>query len=259
MENQFISLQGLSDKLGQQIQSLYDGQSKKEQLESMVENARDLYERLVVLRHKAYEQELEVRAISFELDIPEEESFSNVTEEESAGHRQVSLMDIIEEMKTEETIEEETIEDNPFTLEHGNPVALHEEEEMREEQDLEVIELEIPQEIQEEIRNEEATPIYSLNDLIGQQQNATTVFTQLGKAPIDDLKKAITLNQQFQFTRELFDGDTEQYLITINELNTLDSHRVEDKVQELIRKRGWAVDSIAFIELRELIQRRHGV
>jgi hypothetical protein len=254
MENQFISLQGLADKLAQQIHSLYDGQSKKDQLESMVENARDLYERLVVLRHKAYEQELEVRAISFELETPALETNVEPTEEDSSGHRQVSLMDIIEEMKTEETAEETS-----FSFEQFSASSEPEEQEVEEETNLEIIELDIPQEIKDEVAREEATPIYSLNDMIGQQQQSTPVFAQLGKTPIDDLKKAITLNQQFQFTRELFDGDTEQYLITISELNALDTEKVEDKVQDLIRKRGWQVDSIAFIELRELIQRRHGL
>jgi hypothetical protein len=254
MENQFISLQGLADKLAQQIHSLYDGQSKKDQLESMVENARDLYERLVVLRHKAYEQELEVRAISFELEAPSMETNIAPMEEDNAGHRQVSLMDIIEEMKTEESTEETSLSFSPFSADLASEV-----QEVEEEDNLEVIELDIPQEIKDEVAREEATPIYSLNDLIGQQQQPNTVFAQLGKSPIDDLKKAITLNQQFQFTRELFDGDTEQYLITISELNALDTEKVEDKVQDLIRKRGWMVDSIAFIELRELIQRRHGV
>lgn len=258
MENQFISLQGLADKLAQQIHSLYDGQSKKDQLESMVENARDLYERLVVLRHKAYEQELEVRAISFELEAPSMETNIAPMEEDNAGHRQVSLMDIIEEMKTEETTEE-TNEETSFSFSSFSADLASEVQEVEEEDNLEVIELDIPQEIKDEVAREEATPIYSLNDLIGQQQQPNTVFAQLGKSPIDDLKKAITLNQQFQFTRELFDGDTEQYLITISELNALDTGKVEDKVQDLIRKRGWMVDSIAFIELRELIQRRHGV
>jgi hypothetical protein len=48
MENQFISLQGLADKIAQQVNQIYDGQYKKDHLEALVNNARDLYERLVV-------------------------------------------------------------------------------------------------------------------------------------------------------------------------------------------------------------------
>ena len=97
MENQFISLQGLADKIAHQVHQLYDGQSRKDQLEDMVTNARDLYERLVVLRQKAYEQESITKM---------EETISNMdisfeipsTEESVLAARQVSLIDIIEEI-----------------------------------------------------------------------------------------------------------------------------------------------------------------
>jgi hypothetical protein len=232
MENQFISLQGLADKIAHQVHQLYDGQSRKDQLEDMVTNARDLYERLVVLRHKAYEQESITKM---------EETISNMdisfeipsTEESVLAARQVSLIDIIEEIEINTDIEPE----------------------------LPVFELEVIEEEEEDVMEsaQDEQPIYSLNDIIAQQQVTPNVVSQLGKSSVDDLKKAITMNQRFQFARELFGGDTEQYEITIGELNNCTAETVESKLSDLIKKRGWLVDSVAYLELRELIQRRHGV
>ena len=248
MENQFISLQGLADKIAQQVNQIYDGQSKKDHLENLVLNARDLYERLVVLRHKAYEQEsLAPQQPKVNFEIPLQDLLhSENNAEESNPFRQVSLMEIIEEVEEEvkpieETFETET-ENNiqVFQLEESQPNA---EESPDKTPDSSVGD----------------TPIFSLNDIIAQQQASVNVASKLGVAAIDDLKKAITMNQRFQFARELFNGDTELYEITISDLNNTSSQMIENKLSELTKRHGWLVDSIAYIELRELIQRRHGV
>ncbi len=248
MENQFISLQGLADKIAQQVNQIYDGQSKKDHLENLVLNARDLYERLVVLRHKAYEQEsLAPQQPKVNFEIPLQDLLhSENNAEESNPFRQVSLMEIIEEVEEEvkpieETFETET-ENNfqVFQLEESQPNA---EESPDKTPDSSVGD----------------TPIFSLNDIIAQQQTSVNVASKLGVAAIDDLKKAITMNQRFQFARELFNGDTELYEITISDLNNTSSQMIESKLSELTKRHGWVVDSIAYIELRELIQRRHGV
>jgi hypothetical protein len=92
MENQFISLQGLADKIAQQVNQIYDGQYKKDHLEALVNNARDLYERLVVLRHKAYEQESTTeQKTEMNFEIPLQELLNdNVAGEENNSFRQVS-------------------------------------------------------------------------------------------------------------------------------------------------------------------------
>jgi hypothetical protein len=244
MENQFISLPGLADKIAQQVNQIYDGQSKKDHLEHLVTNARDLYERLVVLRHKAYEQEtVSTPANAVDFEIPMHDLLGNeANTEDNNPFRQVSLMEIIEE------VEEEV---NPVSeMSHSN-----------EEENIAVFELEDSQPKDEEMTPTPIgeTPIFSLNDIIAQQQAPANVASKLGITAVDDLKKAITMNQRFQFARELFNGDTELYEITISDLNNTSSEMIENKLSELTKRHGWLIDSIAYIELRELIQRRHGV
>ena len=43
------------------------------------------------------------------------------------------------------------------------------------------------------------------------------------RTPIEDLRKAIGINQRFQFLNELFSGDNERYVRTIDEVNSADS------------------------------------
>ena len=126
MENHFIPLQSLAQQLADQLNGLYSGQNKKDSLEQMVNHARELYERLIVLRHKAYEVDVHLentQAINeikleelpvFEIELPENneveqpendvatfELEAEIEEEESPidiDTRQVNLMDMIEEV-----------------------------------------------------------------------------------------------------------------------------------------------------------------
>lgn len=243
MENHFIPLQSLAQQLADQLNGLYSGKNKKDSLEQMVNNSRELYERLIVLRHKAYEQEvqptptesIEVEMPVFTLDLEEsvndvpamepetsiafepeaeaqeEISSIEITPEIEVDTRQVNLMDMIEEVIQEKT----------------TPSA------------------------------EENTPIISLNEILAQQQTQHTILKALEKAPIEDLKKSITMNQRFQFARELFKGDSEQYELSISELNNASSEKAMEIFENMKRKWGWDTTSIAYIELEELVQRRH--
>jgi hypothetical protein len=256
MENHFIPLQSLAQQLTDQLNHLYSGQYKKESLESMVNNARDLYERLVVLRHKAYEQEvniisaeekpnadIEVQMPTFTLDLSEisetkidvsvEEDVIPAQIESMTDQRQVNLMDMIEEVtKTDHSSDVEISE--PFLAE-------------------------TPAEISSDPIQLETTPIVSLNDILSQNQNTSTLLNRLEKSKIDDLKKSITMNQRFQFARELFNGDSEQYEITISSLNNCEPEKALEIFQNCKQKWAWDETSIAFIELLDLVQRRHEI
>ncbi len=255
MENHFIPLQSLAQQLTDQLNHLYSGQYKKESLESMVNNARDLYERLVVLRHKAYEQEvqanaahhsapqeIEIQLSNFTLDLSEidlasKEEFEHDSEPDTAqmetiaDQRQVNLMDMIEEVtKSENTDSSDSEETSSIQPEPDNNST-----------------------------KQDATPIISLNDILSQNQNTTTILNRLEKSKIDDLKKSITMNQRFQFARELFNGDSEQYEITISALNNSSAENALTLFQNFKQKWSWDENSIAFIELLDLVQRRHEI
>jgi len=251
MENHFIPLQSLAQQLTDQLNHLYSGQNKKENLESMVNNARDLYERLVVLRHKAYEQEvnnpsnaeisnvdIDAQMPTFTLDLSEiavesspvglDNTFNPNVNDSITDQRQVNLMDMIEEVTKTET--DNPVESIDSQKDFSSPTILN-----------------------------ETTPIVSLNDILSQNQNTSTILNRLEKSKIDDLKKSITMNQRFQFARELFNGDSEQYEITISALNNCDSEKALELFHTYKQKWSWDEASIAFIELMDLVQRRHEI
>jgi len=245
MENHFIPLQSLAQQLADQLNGLYSGKNKKDSLEQMVNNSRELYERLIVLRHKAYEQEvqpiqqesIEVEMPVFTLNMESQENEVPAMEPETA----ISF-EIEEEVSAIPTPIEIEVEAEPET-------------DTRQVNLMDMIE----EVIQEKTSTpaEENTPIISLNEILAQQQTQHTILKALEKAPIEDLKKSITMNQRFQFARELFKGDSEQYELSISELNNASSEKAMEVLDNMKRKWGWDITSIAYIELEELVQRRH--
>ncbi len=245
MENHFIPLQSLAQQLADQLNGLYSGKNKKDSLEQMVNNSRELYERLIVLRHKAYEQEVQpIQQESIEVEMP---VFTlNMESQENE----------VPAMEPETSIAFETEEEVSAI-----PAPIEIEIEAEPETDTRQVNLMdmIEEVIQEKTSTpaEENTPIISLNEILAQQQTQHTILKALEKAPIEDLKKSITMNQRFQFARELFKGDSEQYELSISELNNASSEKAMEVLDNMKRKWGWDTTSIAYIELEELVQRRH--
>jgi hypothetical protein len=249
MENHFIPLQSLAQQLADQLNGLYSGKNKKDSLEQMVNNSRELYERLIVLRHKAYEQEVQpVQQTTPEIELPVftlelEDSIESPVEETPTMEPETAFVFEMEEATepAEETIQVDDVNEPELDTRQVNLMDMIEEV------------------IQEKTTPpaEENTPIISLNEILAQQQTQHTILKALEKAPIEDLKKSITMNQRFQFARELFKGDSEQYELCISELNNASSDKAFDVLENMKRKWNWDTTSIAYIELEELVQRRH--
>lgn len=249
MENHFIPLQSLAQQLADQLNGLYSGKNKKDSLEQMVNNSRELYERLIVLRHKAYEQEVQpIQQTTSEIEMPVftlelDDSVESPVEEAPTAEPETAFVFEMEEATepAEETIQVDDVNEPELDTRQVNLMDMIEEV------------------IQEKTTPpaEENTPIISLNEILAQQQTQHTILKALEKAPIEDLKKSITMNQRFQFARELFKGDSEQYELCISELNNASSDKAFDVLENMKRKWNWDTTSIAYIELEELVQRRH--
>ncbi len=249
MENHFIPLQSLAQQLADQLNGLYSGKNKKDSLEQMVNNSRELYERLIVLRHKAYEQEVQpVEQTTPEIEMPVftlelDDSVESPVEEVPTMEPETTFVFEMEEatQPAEDTIQVDDVNEPEIDTRQVNLMDMIEEV------------------IQEKTTPpaEENTPIISLNEILAQQQTQHTILKSLEKAPIEDLKKSITMNQRFQFARELFKGDSEQYELCISELNNASSDKAFDVLENMKRKWNWDTTSIAYIELEELVQRRH--
>ena len=257
----FKRLQELARELQNKLEALSGGKLSATELENMTEHSRELYERLVVLRFKAFADEVsdsnpvseEVVAkeeivaappITFKIDEPRIDVAPN----------QVSLIDAIEEVTKEEKVEvvvnEEKVEEKvqekveeTIAEAEPEPAQIREVRELQPPKSTQVVAGGYPE---------------SLNDqLVRGMGVKETLADRLEHNPIPDLKKAITLNQRFQFSRELFKGNNQEYEVAVEKLNSIDRDDAMRHLDSLKNKYAWNNESSIASDFINLVERRH--
>ena len=227
-------LHELANNIQLQLERLKAGELSLEELEIVVEQSREIYERLVVLRFKACGDAAQSKT--------EEVSTTTVSglaqtigESKPETTNQVSLMDVIAEVthEKEEVVEEKLL----FTFD-AHPA-------------------ETP--ISNTLFDLAALPAtQSVNEMLARSiVQQETVAQHHTHTPIADLKIAITLNQRFQFSRELFKGNNQDYEVAIERLNTSSRNEAMQQLQTLESKYEWSTGSAVVRDFRSLVERRH--
>ena len=229
--SKYPHLQELASNIQTQMERLKAGELSLEELELVTEQGRELYERLVVLRYKAYNETVTGRQ---EIEVVQE-SNSVIAERETSKQdapHQVSLIEAIEEVTKEELFDEASLfalntkEDSPVSNTLFDLAAL--------------------------------PATQSVNDMLAQTiVQHETLAQHHTHAPIADLKIAITLNQRFQFSRELFKGNNQDYEVAIDLLNTSSKEDALQYVKSLEGKYEWSNESTVVHDFRSLVERRH--
>lgn len=220
-------LQELANNIQLQMERLKAGELSLEELDIVAEQSRELYERLVVLRYKAFNETVQAKTESASPAPMVEE----VKPEPTA---QVSLIDAIEEI-TQTT---DKTEDSPLFTFNSTPAESPVANTLF---DLAAL---------------PATP--SVNEMLARTMvQQETLVQQHTHAPIADLKIAITLNQRFQFSRELFKGNNQEYEVAIDQLNTSSRDEAMSQLQTLESKYEWNNSSAVVRDFRTLVERRH--
>ncbi|MFP4024530.1 MAG: hypothetical protein ACLFVR_08385 [Thiohalospira sp.] len=93
-----------------------------------------------------------------------------------------------------------------------------------------------------------------IHDNMSKKNSKKDVSSKLQSKPIQDINSAIGLNDKFIFIRELFNGDKEQYLETIQILNNFDSY--DNALGFLNENFDWNDDDVNFERLKELVKRK---
>lgn len=275
----FKRLGELARELNEKLEALHIGQLSAEELELLTDHSRELYERLVVLRFKAYSNEVKgtqeslieespatatPAQVVLENVLPAEEEAPviafKVAEEKPVDTlpNQVSLIDVIEEVTREEApaeveapvqaeapVNEEAAATPTIEFEIEAPVA--------EEPSTPLFKVETP----EPVKNTLFPNHESLNDRFAKTTpQATSLASKMESTPIQDLKKAITLNQRFQFSKELFKGNNQDYEVTIERINTSTRDEAMKQIAALRSKYAWTNDSAVAADFIELVERR---
>lgn len=219
----------LLEKIQEQVKKINERENdiSQEELDSMLSDTRELYEKTVVLNYLNSPQ-----TIAAPPEEEEKESIVVKTQKESAPVEE----EIADPVSTETSEEDEAIK--------------------------EVAEDEKPQidlfaaSIDKRTEQEEQTTV---NEQIALQEDVQSVASELERKPITDLKSAIGINEKFLFINDLFGGSTEDYNDSLNHLNECKDHAEADTYinDNLKVKYNWDKENNAVSVFLDLVGRRY--
>lgn len=237
----YTPLEKIAEGLLAKINSLKSGQMKPEEVSDLVESARNVYERLVVLEFQAHEKN---NASKKETEL---KTFKIETEEPL---NQISIIDAIEEASTTQE-EKENLKSvsNQIKIDIPDPVPLIEEKEV--EKPIEKVE----EVLEEEAAEKEAIVIPESTE--PETDESETLAEKFENAPIEDIAKSISLNEKFQFIRVLCGNNSKAFEMLLEQINKCpdegsalkmfgssiplpeaeDDKAVYEKFQELIKRK----------------------
>ncbi len=273
-----MRLKELSEELHTNINELLSGNMSPEQTQHLVELCSELYEKLIVLRFKAFTETItpaEKMQAVLETSEPIKIDTTPVSTPPELAN-QVNLIDAIKEVEqgpaegVTQGAEQGPVEGVTQGAEQG-PAEEPSQEELEEEDgdDEEIVFQLIPNEepvaempvmtvVTEAPAREEAKPMVSLNDTFKENANQqATIAKKLEGSPISDLKKNISLNQRFQFCKDLFKGNNQEYEVTLEKLNNTNRDEAIRVLQTLKDKYSWNPDSMAVKDFTDLVTRRY--
>jgi hypothetical protein len=245
------------------ITRLKSGDLQLNELESLVLGARELYELSLVLRYKAYEQQVQGLAS----EVTEENIILNseisevpflVGSEESMQEEMVqpaiefSLFD--EPLHTPLLETEEKIKDDSFEAPEGNTEPDQEEDSF--------VEAEVPvtqTTIVTEEWSVEQTPVAENDDFVRRFSAIdASLQHQLVMSRLETLIGSFGLNERLQFINELFDGSSEAFSEAIKSIDSQsDQNAALRKASALARQFNWDSESETVEEFVLKIKRRY--
>lgn len=264
MENnpQYKNLKDLAKELKNLIKKMDDSQMEQSDMEAAVLASREIYERLLVLRYKAYEEtikgtpEAEQKSKAPEVDEDVAEESEGLFKGFRIGGAKGSTKNELKPKATKPQAkpipgkqESIPVPDQPLPFNNPNP----------------------PQKIEEpaaKVEEKEEAPIKdesqtNLMDAIGsddkQEQTASSLSEKLGKTKIEDIHAAIGINQKFLFMNNLFMGEKELYDSAIDRLNAMHSlSEAETYINsELSDQYKWDKESDTYEKFMALVERRY--
>jgi len=234
------------------------------ELEETVASSRELYERLLIVRYKVYENSILADKESEELEVVEKET--EVKKEEETIPEENKDIELIFEEETNDIAEDSIIRFDLF----ATPEI---ESEVEEDEVLPEVEKEIEQSIEEdvlpeiEIKEEELVEENldseeeienTANDSAETSkeiaEDASSLFPKLMKIEksiaqnyqvmtLETLIGSFTLNERLQFINELFDGSSDLFSSAIKRLDALDNRdSARSVIAEYAAENNWDLD-----------------
>lgn len=222
----YQNLNTLVAKIQSALTQLENKQLSVSDIDNIQENAKELFERLTVLKYLALEKLVDAATNDTkEVKLEDENQAPSVEEadipvsikigssEPRTPKNQTNLLDAIKESK-------------------------------------EGVEVDQPEELPED---------QSLNEKLVADPGSTSLAEKLKRQPINDLLTAIGINQKFLFMNDLFEGERDQFHHSLDELNKFDSFLDADNYikNNLMVKYNWDMENKSVVRFMELVERRY--
>jgi hypothetical protein len=246
------------------LKKISKGNITRIELEETVASSRELYERLLIVRYKVYENSILADKESEELEVVYKET--EVKKEEETIPNENKDREIIFEEETNDIAEDSIIRFDLF----ATPEI---ESEVEEDEVLPEVEKEIEQSIEEdilpeiEIKEEELVEenLYSEEEIENTAndntetskeiaEDSSSLFPKILKIEksiaqnyqvmiLETLIGSFTLNERLQFINELFDGSSDLFSSAIKRLDSLDNRdSARSVIAEYAAENNWDLD-----------------
>lgn len=260
----------LSEAINEKISELEGGELAIADLEGLVDDARELYERLLIVKFKAYEkygepasvetehnaEAEEINEIVEELvepEVEEEESaldFSGITEEIEQPSFDFSASEQVP--SAEENLQEEVEEE------------IETDEEEEEEVSVTVQEVNTSEAKEKKgytdsyVERVEEEDEHSLNEKLKDTDDELSLRKKLQSTPVSDIRKEISIAKKFEYITFMFEGRNETYEKAIEALNNCaDGEDAKNKLNEFSTQYKWDLENKSIIKFVELVERRY--
>jgi hypothetical protein len=279
------------------IEKLESGQLSPEDMELLVEDAKELYERMVIMRYKIYETNVlgvsspvvsaSIRQPEIEtpidlfgaIDLSAEPEFEvTFANEEPEVEAQTVVYPLEEDLDAtqeelvenedvlvqedsevlEEDASEEIIEDAPEDIIEDAPEEI--EEDASEDVEEEPIQEVVTEQTFEDDSESQAhyEPQFSASQPIWMAEMEANIRDNRSVFPLETLAGAFTLNEKLQFINELFDGSSDDFSASVKQLDQLATmDAARNMLTELSQTFNWDTESEIVEDFLYKICRRH--
>ncbi len=242
----------------------------KSVLRDLIQDARELHEGTVVLSYILFNEEtpaeteqleikLETEVSSFDSAQPFDSAQDDATNDEVEVSEEEQLMDALDEALeyTQQEIATENLVSDIAEEISEIEAEVEEVAEPKVEDDIPTQE-ELTGQLEDEISSVISSFSASPDPKIIEEQEDNSLAAKLAKQRIENLNSAIGINEKFLFTNELFDGNTEQFLQTIDDLNNCSTlEEANTKLSTVAAKRNWEVEEEPYQKLQSLLSRKY--
>lgn len=241
----------LRKNIEEKLEALEKGSLELSELEGLVEASRELYERLLIVKYKAYEkygepktqeEQPETKVVEAKEEIIEEVAPIDFTAEEEVEEAQPSFdFSMMSEEKEETTVSEEVVEEEETPVQEQEEVA---------EDEVDIFKESHTEKVEEEDEN-------SLNQKL-KGEDHQSLRKKLQSSPVSDIKKEISIAKKFEYITFMFDGKNDIYEAAIEDLNNCSNgEEAKNKLNEYSTKYKWDLENKSIIKFVELVERRY--